>query len=44
MADLIVDGDSTIPNVKASDFRLTRFAEGDLLLSPYPYVGAVGIR
>jgi sarcosine oxidase, subunit beta len=44
MADIIVEGESTIPNVKASDFRLTRFAEGDLLLSPYPYVGAVGIR
>jgi glycine/D-amino acid oxidase-like deaminating enzyme len=44
MADLIVEGDSTIPNVTASDFRLTRFAEGELLLSPYPYVGAVGIR
>lgn len=44
MADIIVEGESTIPNVKASDFRLSRFAEGDLLLSPYPYVGAVGIR
>ena len=44
MADIIVEGESTIPNVTASDFRLSRFAEGELLLSPYPYVGAVGIR
>jgi len=44
MADIIVEGDSTIANVKASDFRLSRFAEGDLLLSPFPYAGAVGIR
>jgi sarcosine oxidase, subunit beta len=44
MADIIVDGESTIANVRAADFRLNRFAEGDLLLSPYPYKGAVGIR
>jgi glycine/D-amino acid oxidase-like deaminating enzyme len=44
MADIIVEGDSTIANVKASDFRLTRFAEGDLLLSPFAYAGTVGIR
>lgn len=44
MADIIVEGESTIANVSAADFRLSRFAEGDLLLSPYPYKGAVGIR
>ncbi|WP_341730186.1 FAD-binding oxidoreductase [Brooklawnia sp.] len=44
MADLILDGDTAIPNVTASDFRLSRFAEGDLLVSPFPYKGASGIR
>ncbi len=44
MADIVVDGESSIPNVNASDFRLSRFAEGDLLVSPYPYKGSVGIR
>lgn len=44
MADIIIDGESTIPNVDASDFRLSRFAEGALLLSPFPYQGAFGIR
>ncbi|MCI1747192.1 MAG: FAD-binding oxidoreductase [Acidipropionibacterium sp.] len=43
-AELILDGDTTIPNVTASDFRLSRFAEGDLLTSPFPYKGASGIR
>lgn len=43
-AELILDGETTIPNVKASDFRLSRFAEGDLLVSPYVYKGAMGIR
>ena len=27
-----------------SDFRLSRFAEGDLLKTPYPYVGAGQMR
>jgi glycine/D-amino acid oxidase-like deaminating enzyme len=43
-AELILDGDTTIPNVTASDFRLSRFAEGDLLTSPFHYVGTTGIR
>ena len=44
MADIIVDGDTTIPHITASDFRLSRFDEGELLLSPYVYRGAMGIR
>ena len=44
MTELILDGDTTIPNVTASDFRLSRFAENDLLVSPFPYRGASGIR
>jgi sarcosine oxidase, subunit beta len=44
MADIIVEGESSIANVNAADFRLSRFAEGELLLSPYAYKGAMGIR
>jgi glycine/D-amino acid oxidase-like deaminating enzyme len=44
MAEIVLDGESSIPNVPASDFRLSRFDEGDLLLSPFAYVGTTGIR
>jgi glycine/D-amino acid oxidase-like deaminating enzyme len=44
LADIIIDGDTTIPHVRAADFRLSRFAENDFLLSPYAYRGAMGIR
>ncbi len=44
IADLVVDGYSTDPNVPAEDFRLGRFAEGALLKTPYPYVGAGQMR
>lgn len=44
MADLIIDGDSRDPQVPAADFRLERFAEGQLLTSPHPYVGAGEMR
>jgi sarcosine oxidase, subunit beta len=44
MADLICHGDSRVPDVVASDFRLERFARGDLLTSPHPYVGAGEMR
>ena len=44
MADLVVDGTSSDANVPESDFRLSRFAEGDLLTSPFPYVGAGEMR
>jgi sarcosine oxidase subunit beta len=44
VADLVVHGRSTVPDVPESDFRLSRFAEGALLRSPYPYVGAGEMR
>jgi sarcosine oxidase subunit beta len=44
VADLIVDGRSADPRIPESDFRLSRFADGDLLRSPYPYVGAGQMR
>lgn len=44
VADLVVDGVSSDPNVAESDFRFARFAEGDLLRSPHPYVGAGEMR
>jgi sarcosine oxidase, subunit beta len=44
VADLIVDGRSADPRIPESDFRLSRFADGDLLTSPYPYVGAGQMR
>lgn len=44
VADLVFEGDSTDPHVPASDFRLERFAEGKLLTSLHPYVGAGEMR
>lgn len=44
VADLVVDGVSSDPLVPADDFRLARFAEGRLLSSPHPYVGAGEMR
>lgn len=44
VADLVLEGDSTDPDVPASDFRLERFAEGKPLTSRYPYVGAGEMR
>jgi sarcosine oxidase, subunit beta len=44
VADLVVDGHSRDPRIPASDFRLSRFAEGDPLTTPYPYVGAGQMR
>jgi sarcosine oxidase, subunit beta len=44
VADLVVDGHSTDPRIPETDFRLSRFAEGDLLKTPYPYVGAGEMR
>lgn len=44
IADLVVDGHSNDPRIPHADFRLSRFAEGDLLRSPYPYVGAGQMR
>ncbi|HYJ54515.1 MAG TPA: FAD-binding oxidoreductase [Mycobacterium sp.] len=44
VADIVVDGHSGDPRIPASDFRLSRFAEGDPLKTPYPYVGAGQMR
>jgi sarcosine oxidase subunit beta len=44
VADLVVDGKSSDADIPADDFRLSRFAEGELLVSPFPYVGAGQMR
>ncbi|WP_082696694.1 FAD-binding oxidoreductase [Mycobacterium sp. IS-1590] len=44
IADLVVDGHSSDPRIPETDFRLSRFADGDLLASPHPYVGAGQMR
>jgi len=44
VADLLLDGKTSLPNVNADDFRYSRFAEGDLLFSLHPYEGAGEMR
>ena len=44
VADLVIDGRSADPRIPETDFRLSRFAENDLLKTPYPYVGAGQMR
>lgn len=44
VADLVLEGDSTDPDIPARDFRLERFAEGTPLTSLHPYVGAGEMR
>lgn len=44
MADLVVDGRSRSARVPAHDFRLSRFAEGDLTRTRHPYAGAGEMR
>ncbi|OBB31645.1 FAD-dependent oxidoreductase [Mycolicibacterium peregrinum] len=44
VADLVTEGHSCDPRIPASDFRLARFAEDNLLKSRYPYVGAGEMR
>ena len=44
VADLVVDGRSADPRIPETDFRLSRFADSDLLKTPYPYVGAGQMR
>ncbi|MFR9807023.1 NAD(P)/FAD-dependent oxidoreductase [Pseudonocardia sp. RS010] len=44
VADLVVDGTSSRPDVPEADFRLSRFADGLPLRSPHPYVGAGEMR
>jgi sarcosine oxidase subunit beta len=43
-ADLVCKGVSRHPDIDHRDFRFDRFAEGDLLTSPHPYVGAGQMR
>lgn len=44
VADLVVHGASSDPDIPATDFRLARFVEGDLLTSPHAYTGAGQMR
>lgn len=44
IADLVIDGVSSDPDVPESDFRLSRYAEGKPLTSPHPYAGASQLR
>jgi sarcosine oxidase, subunit beta len=44
VADLILDGDSRRPDVRASDFELSRFDRGEPLTSLHPYRGAGEMR
>lgn len=44
IADLVVHGRSADPRIPEHDFRLARFADGALLKTPYPYVGAGEMR
>ncbi|WP_224390461.1 FAD-binding oxidoreductase [Pseudonocardia sp. ICBG1293] len=44
VADLVVDGTSSDPDIRTEDLRLSRFGDGDLLTSPHPYVGAGQMR
>jgi glycine/D-amino acid oxidase-like deaminating enzyme len=44
VADLVIDGGSADRRIPEADFRLSRFAENDLLKTPYPYVGAGQMR
>jgi sarcosine oxidase, subunit beta len=44
VADLVVDGHSSDPRIPETDFRLSRFADGDLLSTRFPYVGAGEMR
>jgi len=44
MADLVVDGRSSAPDVPETDFRLSRFAERRHLVTAHPYLGAGEMR
>lgn len=43
-ADLLLTGTTTLKHVEPRDFRYSRFAENDLLLSLHPYEGAGEMR
>ncbi|MGY4103474.1 NAD(P)/FAD-dependent oxidoreductase [Nocardia sp. R16R-3T] len=44
VADLLLDGATTLPGVDPTDFRYSRFDEGRPLLSLHPYQGAGEMR
>ncbi len=44
MADIVLDGDSNDPDIRAKDFRLSRFEEGEPLVSENPYIGSGEMR
>lgn len=44
VADLLITGTTTLEDVEPRDFRYSRFAENDLLLSLHPYKGAGEMR
>jgi sarcosine oxidase, subunit beta len=44
VADLVVDGHSSDPRIPEADFRISRFAEGELLTTLFPYLGAGEMR
>ncbi|MFM9378653.1 NAD(P)/FAD-dependent oxidoreductase [Gordonia sp. VNK21] len=44
VADLVIDGHSNDARIPEDDFRFSRFAEGDLLTTRFPYVGAGEMR
>jgi glycine/D-amino acid oxidase-like deaminating enzyme len=44
VADIVLEGESRDPVIRASDFRLERYSEGDLLKSRNPYAGASQMR
>ncbi len=44
LADLVLSGHSTDPRVPATDFRLSRFSDGEPLVSRHRYVGAGQMR
>ena len=44
MADIMLEGETKLPHVVASEFRLSRYEEGEPLVSPFVYQGATGIR
>ncbi len=44
VADLVLSGESRVPDVDHRDFRLQRFDDDELLVSAHPYVGAGQMR
>lgn len=44
MADIVTQGRSSDPDIKAEDFRLERFEQNQPLRSQHPYVGAGQMR